>query len=286
MEYFDYDTYTTINKFCTKINATEMSDVDLERTQYIREEIDDCCCNNKIKSKFIKKDSLISDALMNLGNIGFVTTLERAAQILRTILFVENQAFKTYHFEVLASFTTTETGAYKTAYCILHPKKVDLTSKIFLCHEIAHILKERNDKEVINCYTTEESIPIATELISAVQSENDNISRDIMRNRLNMLKNTLSFYKSVEAELLIEDDEIKRTALTTALKKANCYFNSFYYALILFELYLSNPDRIINLINYVLEGNLTTDDMLGLLNQKKYDEWADNGLQEFKKMLY
>lgn len=286
MENFDYNYFTAMNNnFTTGFNEAKMTSEDLERAMFIKNIIENLSVEGKNSRRFIKNDILIEEALKNWLNIGFVTTFESIFQKLKTISWVVDKHFDTCSFSVLSLKIKTGTETALNAVSILYPAKVDETSKVFLNHEMAHILKERNSEEIVNYYTTAETIPLSIELISAVQSENASIARDVLRKRFIMLKNHLPLYNFVTLELLIEKDEFKRTALNTALKKLNCYFLSFYYALVLFSLYLDSPNRIVDLINFVLECNLTTDAMLGLLDESKFDSWANEGLEEFKKIL-
>lgn len=160
-------------------------------------------------------------------------------------------------------------------------------TKFHLCHEFAHLLKERFTAEFYLSFTKFEVIPKALEFITAFKNGNVLDLEDEFKNHILGLNRTcIKHYLSSKDELLNSTcTEFEKRALKCAINRANCYLNSFYYALILFRLYLDEPEYIIELINMVFAGEISTEDMFDYLDKNKFENYASDGLAEIKKYL-
>lgn len=149
------------------------------------------------------------------------------------------------------------------------PYDLDITSPVFLAHEHIHALKDTNYNEYINSQVHGDTINILFELISSEEYEG------VLRFRMICLYNLLKEY-SIISRLINDkkDGELYKAAFASCAQ----YFNSFYYALILYNMYKNNPVLIMEYVNKVLNHEMTTKEALEALNilhvqrDKRFDE--------------
>ena len=160
----------------------------------------------------------------------------------------------------------------------------------FLAHEYVHGLKEIGEDEIITHYTTSESIPIFCEFLFSYNNGGNEHLKQTFGVRKAMMDDVSSIYKAgirfirdyKESKIFYEEDVYKDVYAYTM--QASMYLNSFYYAVSLFDLYLSNPDIVINLVRHILYNDISTYDLINLVKQEfDFDSLYDNGIKYFSK---
>ena len=157
------------------------------------------------------------------------------------------------------------------------PQKFDNLSHVYLSHEAHHILKDTNPKEYADMLIYADVIPQFFEL--AIAGQINTQEKSIIQNRLNIL--SLSKHDV--------DEHFNRNQpwiLSDMIDSKKCqYFHSFYYAILLYSLYLENPKKVLKFVKKVLNHDMTTRELLCRfgLSQCKYDDEVEAGIQYLKK---
>ena len=102
-------------------------------------------------------------------------------------------------------------------------------------HEHIHSLKETNYYEYINSFILGETISLFYELISF--NPDDILRREIVRTRLYNLNNDRNVFITCDDFFDITDDINDRLVFEHIRSKVGCYLNSFYYSVILYNMY-------------------------------------------------
>lgn len=131
---------------------------------------------------------------------------------------------------------------------IIFPNVLDKASYAFLGHEFHHCVKDINLKERRVRDRVSEVIPMFYEMLCADEEENEIVSKEILKRRLSLL--------DLDKKSECEDSRQLQ------------YFNSFYYALALYNRYRKDENKvlILRLITRVLNGEISTLDMLEMLD--------------------
>ena len=131
-------------------------------------------------------------------------------------------------------------------------------------HEHIHSLKETNYYEYINSFVLGETISLFYELISF---NLDNIlRREIIMTRLYNLNNDKNVFITSNCFFDMANDIDDKLLFEHIRSKVGCYLNSFYYAVILYNMYKETPKKILDLVSRVLKHEITTLQMLEMLN--------------------
>lgn len=130
---------------------------------------------------------------------------------------------------------------------ITYPMELDKTSYVFLGHEFHHALKDVYCKERKIRDRVAEVIPMFYELVCANEEDDEKVSKEILKRRLLFLE---------------ADKEEDSNDLVRQLQ----YFNSYYYALALYNRYRKDKLLVLRLISRVLTGEINTLELLNLLN--------------------
>ena len=131
---------------------------------------------------------------------------------------------------------------------IILPRNFDEASYAFLGHEFNHALKDINLDERRIRDRVAEVIPMFYEMMCSDLEENEDVSKEIKKRRLALLQ-------------LDKDNESEDARQLQ-------YFNSFYYALALYNRYRKDENKIVilRLITRVLNGEISTLDLLEMLD--------------------
>ena len=151
------------------------------------------------------------------------------------------------------------------------PQNLYEISGCFFGHEQLHALKDVNYKEYVNQRTLGEVIPIFYEFM--IYSPEEAIKKEILKVRMKNIFNNISeynlfyeaFYENMLNGFVFGEDEvidIKSNVYEYCMTKVGCYLNSFYYALILYNMYKQTPQKILDLVSKVLRHEMTTLEML------------------------
>lgn len=151
------------------------------------------------------------------------------------------------------------------------PKDIYEISGLFFGHEQIHGMKDTNYKEYVNIKTLGEVIPIFYELI--IYNPNNVIKNNLLKIRMSSIfENSYEyalFNHVLNTEVInkligVEDSEQEQRIefYKFAALKMGCYLNSFYYALILYNMYKETPKKILKIVSMVLKHEITTLEML------------------------
>ncbi len=163
------------------------------------------------------------------------------------------------------------------------PIKPDVLGSFYLGHEFVHTLKDTNYEEYIDTQILGDTIPIFYEMLMA--DKHPMFKRTIFRFRLEVLKQEAKNYERAIRQMG-KSNRYKDLHKINATMSGQ-YLNSFYYAILLFNIYKVEPKMILEMVNKVLKHELTTRKMLdnlGLLYQDKNSVF-DTEFEEVKKSL-
>lgn len=143
-----------------------------------------------------------------------------------------------------------------------------------LDHEHIHALKETNYEEYKNAFVLGEVIPMFFELI--MFDPRNIIRRELVKERIASLFVTKIKFIFVDEYIknnscisldLGNSDNIyqQRNIYEYLRTRDGCYLNSFYYAVILYNMYKETPTKILDFVSRVLKHEMTTLDMLNYL---------------------
>ncbi len=163
------------------------------------------------------------------------------------------------------------------------PKEFDSTASVFLGHELIHGIKDTNFDEFILVFKLGEVIPLFFELVAC--HNNDELYKRVLNIRIKVLQNNWDNFVRNLNEMKKNKDV--KDLLKIKLNSNGNYLNSFYYALVLYEMYKSDSEMILSIIRRVLNREITTLDMLNELGiyQKDNNVLFDRGMEEVKKVL-
>ncbi len=148
-------------------------------------------------------------------------------------------------------------------------------SPILLTHEFIHILKDTNINEYNLMFRYSEIIPLLYEIIEYNKKE-PSIRTSLIRNRYIEIREEISTL--IQTIQLINKDPYNKDKYLYVLSQAGKYILNLYYALLLYDIYLTNPDTIINEINKVFNHEITTQELLinlGIYNVLDYNEYKE-----------
>ena len=175
------------------------------------------------------------------------------------------------------------------------PKERYELSIYHLAHEHVHALKETNYSEFQDSLTVGETLPIFFELM--IYNPSEILKKELIKFRINgLLQNKIEYmfyndliYNCIEKSIFYNRSKKNQNIDMCYFirSKLGCYLNSFYYALMLYNMYKVTPDKIMNLVNMVLKHQITTYDMLnylGLYGDIR-GEVFENELKYIRKMV-
>lgn len=260
---FDKEFYSSLKELNDCFSPTPFTQDDIRRSDEIVRQL--FSIHKNFEPNFegaLPFNTVLQGSLEYLYKIGCSVSLNDTVSILNNLEYRMIEGAKVSTFVTNSMIVNANGSVSKKAVSIYAPEFMNESSKIFMLHEISHILKERNNVECQNAYTLMEFIPMLIELISAYKSKNKKLVTEIVVEREKMLYAEAIKYCRIKKEINdscnISDKEILETALGTSV----VYLNSFYYTLAVFNYYLDNEGYIIDLISAILNGQLTTFDMI------------------------
>lgn len=142
------------------------------------------------------------------------------------------------------------------------PQQPDYMSSLHLAHEHIHFLKDTNYSEYVDSQIFGDVLTIFFEFLMA--EKYPNMKNNIYRYRLYSLKEDLKYYDNAVRQMRKskEDKDLYKVTIT----RSGQYLNSFYYAVILINMYKVNPSFILQKVNSVLNHEMTTRELLEELN--------------------
>lgn len=138
-----------------------------------------------------------------------------------------------------------------------------LSDIIWYGHECIHACKDTMYDEYANLRRYSDVLPLFHELVTSINL-NDEIFNEWVKVRYNFLKTNIM---QVEETLKLKKKDRSNAELyDVQIGMAGQYLTSFYYAMILFNMYLLVPNRVLEQVNKVLKREKTTEEMLMDLN--------------------
>lgn len=159
------------------------------------------------------------------------------------------------------------------------PNVMTSADRVFIGHEFIHMNKDLNFEEYKLLMTYSDVIPILYEFITMKDDANEVLSARISALGLEIHGYELAAQKMKSGR---EKDLYK-----VILSRSGQYLNSFYYATILYRMYLNDPKMILDYIRRVINCEMTTLDMLKDLGIHLVDnnEMYDEQVQEFRRVV-
>lgn len=250
-----------------------LDDVDLEVCYYVINHLLPMNVDEINLGKKIDIYEMIDIALNQLDKIGGSVSLD-AEKITYAKSFVKFDTDDCLQLTTSISYEITDDGVLENSGQVsyfLVPDNLYEISGYFFGHEQLHALKEIDYREYINQRTLGEVIPIFYEFM--IYSPEEDMCKEILKVRIRSIFDNALEYKlfndafranKLNEIILGEDKETirKSKVYEYARTKMGCYLNSFYYALILYNMYKETPERVLGLVSRVLKHEITTLNML------------------------
>ncbi len=284
IELFDYDFYLNYDKVNQSFSPTACTEDDLKRAQQVG--LDVFLYEKKYEAVREKTNLnvLLSKALYQMDCIGCIANMNETISLLNSLEYYYDDGDPSL-FSTISEIEKTKTGSIKKAKYIVVPMVFNSSSCFFMSHEISHILKERNPKECKNVYTLQEVIPMLIELILSFLSNERYTFQSLVNDRMKILSLEAKRYFEIRNEMDYTIEKDKKNALRIGMLLSSVYLNSFYYSLVLFQMYLCHPSFIKELIASVLNLEITTDEMIEIVLQEKRPESVQESYQKGMRMI-
>ncbi len=187
--------------------------------------------------------------------------ISRAKSILSSALFehCKNAPMK---FSVIVDYSIDKKkiSPYGKVSCVHSYRNVYSNDIYTFGHECCHALKDTQFEEQRNSFVTGEVVPLFYELVYGNGDSIDSVN--LLRARMWYLLNNSQEYMKCW-ELFNKDYDINKINLYRYLYSSiGNYLGSFYYAVILYNMYKSNPKKVCDKISQVLRRDKTTLDIL------------------------
>lgn len=242
--------------------------------KFIMEQLSDVEVSAKYADNPVTFYEFYNDSLDNLRILGtnFSTKVTKVVSIL-PLIDSDNLLF--------CSIKPTNKGSYFIKYYI--PSKIEKNMDVFLSHEHIHLLKDTNPDEYLLKAVLGDVIPMFFELV--MSDMNDEAKEYIISRRIDELKSLINVYENTYEEY--KNNVYFRDLYNFRLSEIGQYFNSFYYAVILYNLYKNDYKTILKLVKKVLNHEITTINLLKILGIYNVDnnELVSLEFEEFKKVL-
>lgn len=231
-------------------------------------------------------ERVYSDVIDDLQVFGDVRITRSATSVLNSSKKVLVNEDNPTLFTIFSKLSGNTGCYYRETEMIYIPRALADYSSPFLCHEIGHSIKNLNPEENRTIKTLEEVIPILIELITAYETCDIYTFKNVCSNRLDfMITNSCRFINSYNMIRSKDIDSEEKKLYRFDLELNACYLNSFYYVMSLFNLYLKDNILVLEYVAKVLNGEMTTKEMIKSLEDEvgSYDTGYKLGLDKFKK---
>lgn len=251
-----------------KIEFDDIEEIDIDRANYILNKIPndykvaqyinpsynfDSKVDKAIEMFNVYRSENLMDLLTNMVHeeIAYTTT--------------EFNGIKQGNFPIKFAVDFVDNGENKVLPIITYPRILDDVSYVFLGNNFHIALKDLNENERKLKNRFEKVIPMFYELVSSDLEEDEYISKEILTRRISLLS-------------------LDKNIFNDKLQK----FNSYYYSLCLYNKYKENPILVLRLVTRVLLREITTLDLLNILNiyDNKLDNIVDDELYKIKEYIH
>ena len=264
-------------EFSHLFNAEPLTQREIEFITQSRILIPNCGDSVRVTGKTITLNELFTQSVSNLS------LFQEPKLSSRVISSLQEKPLRKY--PTIRTFATNITYTYNPDKKTMSPKGIvdhmkipsvyGEESPILLTHEFIHILKDTNINEYNLMFRYSEIIPLLYEIIEYNKKE-PSIRTSLIRNRYIEIRQEISTL--IQTIQLINKDPYNKDKYTYVLSQAGKYILNLYYALLLYDIYLTNPDTIINEINKVFNHEITTQELLinlGIYNVLDYNEYKE-----------
>lgn len=143
------------------------------------------------------------------------------------------------------------------------PAIYDDLAPVYYGHEICHIMKDRHPNEYKNMLKYADVIPMFYELVAS-DNYDDTSKAAIINNRFALLKLSENHLSNHNIRYLLNHTtgDYNNYIYDVIDSKTCQYLNSFYYSLLLYQMYEINPKYVLSNVRDVLLGKMTTDDLI------------------------
>lgn len=219
----------------------DITDSDIENAYFMRSLLDDT--NYEVKK--VPKASVIESVVKALATFdGYKSLpLNEEIQIMKRNVHYLTKRRASYDFDTSLDIENSN----EVVPTIIYPQTLDKTSYAFLGHEFHHALKDVHCKERKMRDRLAEVIPMFYEMMCADSENNELVAKEIFKRRLILMNR-------------------EREENPEEMARQMQYFNSYYYALALFNRYGKDELLVLRLISRVLIGEISTLDMLSMLD--------------------
>lgn len=285
---FDQEYYETFRENAKVLSPDKISKSELMRANLVANDIIKNYSGTETNTTdLISYGELLSYSVNSLYEMGLCSVADKSISLLQKVDAYSLDGAGFGELGVHSSINSTGGVVAKECKYLLVPDKLFIESIPFMAHEITHIFKEMNPIECRSIYTNLEVIPITVEMISAYLSLEPDKRKNVFLEREKGLYYQAIQFRKIIKELNMEHSSLEKSNLHTALGLVVVYLNSFYYSSILFRLYFINSKLIVDLIDKVLNGEMSTNDVVEILEdyvpsiESEYQEGLDN----FRKFL-
>ena len=264
-------------EFSHLFNAEPLTQREIEFITQSRILIPNCGDSVRVTGKTITLNELFTQSVSNLS------LFQEPKLSSRVISSLQDKPLRQY--PTIRTFATNITYTYNPDKKTMSPKGIvdhmkipsvyGEESPILLTHEFIHILKDTNIKEYSLIFKYSEIIPLLYEIIE-YNKKAPSIRTSLIRNRYIEIRQEISTL--IQTIQLINKDPYNKDKYIYVLSQAGKYILNLYYALLLYDIYLTNPNTIINEINRVFNHEITTQELLinlGIYNVLDYNEYKE-----------
>lgn len=244
-----------------KMNYVDQGD--LEKAQYVSKVLDTFNMEPVLIKERVSAKSALSDAVSLMGVLG-VDVAKKAESLLNStdILSVHPLPFI---YSCNIQYKTDASGCVDEnsgkIYDLKVPHLLDTSASVFLGHETLHLMKETNYKEYVDAYVLSDVIPLFYELLMMEKIEE---SKVLFAERMHLLLAEKVNFDEFTRRIGYNDWDVELYKYSQT--RAGEYLNSFYYAVILYNMYKNDPKGILSLVQKVLNHEMTTREMLTFLD--------------------
>ena len=279
-----------------KMKVDYFSNEDYLICEYVSDQLVNIDISQINYGKIVSLNELIEKSLEEIKNVGININNNVLNLLIKTpfeYVIDEKCQFGTavsYSFDN-NDFVIPDSGII-TKYLV--PSELYELSIYHLAHEYIHAMKDINYNEYKSCITLGEVIPLFYELM--IYNPDELLKKELLKFRMFWLLNNKKDYLLFDYLYLDEwlkewicetDNDCKCDVYEFMMTKDGCYLNSFYYAVILYNMYKETPKKILDLISRVLKHEITTLQMLELLGIYGYinGQVFEKELAGIKKIL-
>ena len=268
------------------LGAKKMEGKDMKVASYVAKQLTNVKTGAIRVERVVNLNTAFNDALNNVKILGSDVVI--AAKSFSTIKFMPIDPTSLAYacnisFDVSDETMEVDQSSGKIDHFKI-PQYLDASSAdIFLAHEFIHALKETNYQEYILINSLSDVIPMFYEL---VQISNDTErKKDFLNIRMSLLILEKNNYNMATANITRSKNDAELYKVLQG--RSGQYLNSFYYSLVLFNIYKSDPSLVLSAIKKVLNHEMTTLDMLINLGiyQENFDKVFNEEVGNIRKSL-